>query len=104
MRALRRLLPDATLEPFAGMVAALVRVSTTRFDVAVLDLGLPDGDGVALATELLRVWPDARVVFVTAAPDGALAARARALGPVVPKPWEPGALGRALALAAAESA
>jgi DNA-binding NarL/FixJ family response regulator len=34
-------------------------------DVAVLDLQLPDGDGIALGIELRQVWPALRVLILT---------------------------------------
>ena len=34
-------------------------------DVAVLDLQLPDGDGIALGAELKRRWPGLRVLILT---------------------------------------
>jgi DNA-binding NarL/FixJ family response regulator len=34
-------------------------------DVAVLDLQLPDGDGITLGTELKRRWPGLRVLILT---------------------------------------
>jgi DNA-binding NarL/FixJ family response regulator len=37
----------------------------TRPDVAVVDLRLPDGDGIDLGTALKRRWPELRVVVLT---------------------------------------
>jgi DNA-binding NarL/FixJ family response regulator len=34
-------------------------------DVAVVDLQLPDGDGIQLGTDLKRRWPDLRVLVLT---------------------------------------
>jgi CheY-like chemotaxis protein len=68
----------------AGSVAeALVRAVELRPDTALVDIGLPDGDGFTL-TELLREmsWP-VRVVMVSADADRAnarAAARAGAQG------------------------
>lgn len=45
----------------------------TEPDLAVLDLQLPDGDGVALGTDLRRRWPALRVLLLTMhADDGAV--------------------------------
>ena len=38
-------------------------------DLALLDLGLPDGDGLDLAHELLARWPDLAVIMLTARVD-----------------------------------
>jgi CheY-like chemotaxis protein len=68
----------------AGSVAeALARAVELRPDTALVDVGLPDGDGFAL-TELLRAMPWAvRVVMTSADADRAnarAAARAGAQG------------------------
>jgi DNA-binding NarL/FixJ family response regulator len=44
---------------------AEARAVTVEPDVAVLDLGLPDGDGIELGTTLKRTWPDLRVIVLT---------------------------------------
>jgi DNA-binding NarL/FixJ family response regulator len=45
--------------------AAEARDVTTEPDVAVIDLGLPDGDGIELAATLKRTWPSLRVIVLT---------------------------------------
>jgi two-component system catabolic regulation response regulator CreB len=80
-RALRR----------AGHVVVLAHRCVTaravkeRVDIAVLDLELPDGSGVEVAGELLRVGSAGRVVFFSAANDPALLREAATLGEVVTK-------------------
>jgi DNA-binding NarL/FixJ family response regulator len=49
----------------AARTAAEARAITTEPDVAVLDLELPDGDGIELGTTLKRTWPGLRVVMLT---------------------------------------
>lgn len=44
---------------------ALDRARTHGFDVAIVDLGLPDGSGVDLASELRGVVPDSEVLLIT---------------------------------------
>lgn len=46
---------------------ALARVAQERFDVVILDLGLPDGSGWDLLPEIRARQPDARVVVLSGA-------------------------------------
>ncbi|MDX6274714.1 MAG: hypothetical protein QOJ92_1924 [Frankiales bacterium] len=48
---------------------ALVRVPTSGADVAVLDVRLPDGDGVSLCRELRSQLPDLAVLMLTSFQD-----------------------------------
>ena len=49
--------------------AAEARDVTTQPDVAVVDLGLPDGDGIELGAALKRTWPALRVIVLTMTAD-----------------------------------
>jgi DNA-binding NarL/FixJ family response regulator len=51
-----------------------------RPDVAVLDLRLPDGDGIGLGVELRRRWPDVRALILTMHADEATVIQALASG------------------------
>lgn len=64
------------------------RASGSGFQVAILDLDLPDGSGVDLADELLRLGAVRGVVFYTGSLDGALRDRALGFGAVVDKTCE----------------
>ena len=44
---------------------AEARAVTTEPDVAVVDLDLPDGDGIELGATLKRTWPGLRVIMLT---------------------------------------
>jgi CheY-like chemotaxis protein len=55
------------------------------FQVAILDLDLPDGSGDVLADELLRRGATRGVVFYTGSLDEAARDRARVFGPLVDK-------------------
>lgn len=52
---------------------ALARFNDLRFDYALLDFGLPDGDGHALSRRLAAQQPGVSVVMMSADRDGALA-------------------------------
>ncbi len=69
---------------------AVAEAQQTTFSVILVDVGLPDGDGVSVASELRRLQPSARLVFVTANPTQALRAVERGVRPVeiLPKPFD----------------
>ena len=49
----------------AGTCAAALPLARDGFDVALVDLDLPDGDGTALAPRLKELFPDGEVVLLT---------------------------------------
>src|SRR5512138_2597787 len=49
----------------AGTCAAALPLAREGFDVALVDLRLPDGDGTALAPQLKEAQPDGEVVLLT---------------------------------------
>ena len=49
----------------AGTSAAALPLAREGFDVALVDLRLPDGDGTALAPQLKELQPDGEVVLLT---------------------------------------
>jgi DNA-binding response OmpR family regulator len=65
--------------------ARRARATDGRFDLAIVDIELPDVNGVDLADELLAAERAARVVFYTATRDDKHRARAAKLGEVVDK-------------------
>lgn len=71
--------------------AALVQADGSRWQLAVLDVDLPDGNGIELAVRLRSrtTRPDLPVVFITGRPDAArrlcVAGVGRAM--LVPKPF-----------------
>jgi DNA-binding NarL/FixJ family response regulator len=59
--------PDLEVVAQAGSLAeARNRVAAVRFDVAVLDLGLPDGNGADLIADLRGTNPGAAVLVLSA--------------------------------------
>jgi DNA-binding NarL/FixJ family response regulator len=68
---------DFNLVAKAGSLAeARNHAVRIEFDVAVLDLGLPDGDGVDLISDLRRANPDVGVLILSASLDAASFERA----------------------------
>lgn len=62
--------PDLEVVGEAGTAAeALARVPAVRPDVAVLDVRLPDGDGVTVCRELRSVLPELRCLMLTSFAD-----------------------------------
>lgn len=61
---------EMTIAGEAGSVAeALARVPAVRPDVAVLDVRLPDGNGVELCRELRSIIPDLKCLMLTSFDD-----------------------------------
>ncbi|MFI5615115.1 response regulator transcription factor, partial [Amycolatopsis sp. NPDC051903] len=61
---------DLTVVGQAGSVSqALARIPALRPDVAVLDVRLPDGNGVELARELLSKLPELKCLMLTSYTD-----------------------------------
>ncbi|MCY7314711.1 MAG: response regulator transcription factor EmbR [Rubrivivax sp.] len=57
--------PGSTISEAARVQDALALVNGVKFDLALVDLGLPDGSGVDVVTKLRDVQPDAQSVVVT---------------------------------------
>ena len=73
--------PDIELLAQAESLAeARERASRSEFDVAVLDLGLPDGNGADLIADLRRSNPDVAVLILSASLDPAGIEKATRLG------------------------
>ena len=73
--------PDLEVVAQAGsVVEARNQAAMVSFDVAVLDLGLPDGDGVDLIAELRGANPGAAVLVLSASLDPTSLERAAEAG------------------------
>ena len=57
--------PDAVISESARIQDAMTLVATQKFDLALVDLGLPDGSGVDVVTKLRDMQPEAQSVVVT---------------------------------------
>ena len=77
---------DIKLVAQAGSLAeARKHAVRLEFDVAVLDLGLPDGDGVDLIADLRRANPEVGVLVLSASLDTASIERAAAADEIMDK-------------------
>ena len=73
--------PDIELLAKAGsLVEARVQAARFELDVAVLDLGLPDGNGADLIADLRRASNEVRVLVLSASLDPARIEKARSAG------------------------
>jgi RNA polymerase sigma factor (sigma-70 family) len=69
--------PDITVVAHAGSLAeARAALMETEVDLAVVDLGLPDGDGVELVADVRAANPNGAVLILTAETDRRRLARA----------------------------
>ena len=57
--------PNAQIVECARVHDALAQVSAQKFELALIDLGLPDGSGVDVVTALREAQPEALSVIVT---------------------------------------
>ena len=70
MKAMLARQPDLEVVAEAGSLAEARKVTdAVNFDVAILDLGLPDGHGADLIAELRRLNPGVRVLILSATLD-----------------------------------
>jgi DNA-binding NarL/FixJ family response regulator len=73
--------PDIELLAQAGsLVEARAQAARLKVDVAVPDLGLPDGNGADLIADLRRASHDVRVLVMSATLDPASIEKARSAG------------------------
>jgi DNA-binding NarL/FixJ family response regulator len=61
----QQVFPEAQINEAARVHDALALVKTHRFELALVDLGLPDGSGVDVVAALREAQPDAQSVVVT---------------------------------------
>jgi len=68
-----------------SLVEACAHVARSEFDVAVLDLGLPDGSGLDLIDDLRRANPDVGVLILSANLDATSVERAADADAIIDK-------------------
>lgn len=103
-RALSRTLARAGFSVACARSCAAARALPQSFDFAILDLDLPDGNGVDLAQALLTSGRVPAVLFFTSCVDDALLSRARRMGSIVMKSLGSGPVLDWLAAASSEPA
>ena len=84
-RALSRTLARRGFSVAICRSCTAARTLSQTFDFAVLDLDLPDGNGVDLARDLMSDGKVPSVLFFTSSCDNTMLARARRLGTLVMK-------------------
>jgi DNA-binding NarL/FixJ family response regulator len=62
---IQQVFPNAEVSEAARVHDAMELVSAVKFDLALVDLGLPDGSGVDVVTKLRDLQPEAQSVVVT---------------------------------------
>lgn len=63
---LERALDAAGYSTARATTATTARAISTEPSLVLMDLGLPDGDGLDVAKDLLDRWPDLRIIMLTA--------------------------------------
>lgn len=61
--------PGLAIEEASSVASARAALQAVPFDLALLDLGLPDGSGLEVLRELRRVHPDCQCVIATVFDD-----------------------------------
>lgn len=84
-RALGRALGARGFAVFIAARSNEARSPNEHFDVGVFDIDLPDGDGIALAEELMRRGTVHAALFFSGRTDADLVQRAEQLGPFIAK-------------------
>ena len=74
----RALRPEWVLHGAGSAAQALHCLEILAPDVAIIDVGLPDTDGFALAARLAEARPDLPVILISGRDDAAVRVRARA--------------------------
>lgn len=73
-RDVLELFPGSTVLTASNAADALAIAENTAIDTALLDIDMPDGNGLDLARELAALNPVVNIIFVTAYPEYALEA------------------------------
>lgn len=74
IRDIKRIEPQAECEGFFDAAEALEYIRTNQIDIALLDIDMPEINGLTLGKEILDLYPRANIIFVTGHPEYALEA------------------------------
>ncbi len=66
--------PELEVHPFSESIKALSFARTNKFDVAFLDVQMPEVDGIALGKLLQSIYPDIDLIYTTAYKEPAVEA------------------------------
>ena len=70
----KSLFPDAAVDAVTSAPEALKLAKAMEYDVALLDIDMPDMDGLTLARRLIAIWPGVNIIFITGHMEYALEA------------------------------
>ena len=73
-QTLTKLLPEAELLCFAGPLPALAEARKTEIDIALLDVDLPELDGIDLGQYLQELYPFVNLIYLSDGPERAFEA------------------------------
>lgn len=73
-RDVKVLYPDALIDTVCNAADALAYSDDKEYDIALVDIDLPDTDGLSLARKLIAAWPTINIIFVTGHSEFALEA------------------------------
>jgi len=79
-KALRSGLPDVEVLTARSVADAQLLLSEYKIHFFILDINLPDGDGIDFLCDVRTLFPDARVMMITAAPLPPYEQQTKALG------------------------
>ncbi len=71
--------PDHVIEVCGSGTEALARMTTQTFNLVISDLRMPGIDGLALLSEIRRLYPDTHLILMTACNDHQIEVIARQL-------------------------
>lgn len=74
IRDIKRIEPQAECAGFSDAVEALDYIRSNPVDSALLDIDMPEVNGLTLGKEILELYPRANIIFVTGHPEYALEA------------------------------